>query len=569
MKFVKMKWKNLLSYGNVVQEYKFSDKPTLVHIQGENGAGKSSIKEALTVSAYGKSAIRKIKDIPNWRNKNCYTYNEFETSKGDTVAIERGIDPNFSSILVNGVPYNLPDKRKVDDFVENELLGLNFAIFCNTISLSFDDFKSFVNLSAADKRKIVDPMFGIDLLTDMKLNIKEDLKENKKQLDIIESNINKNNILLEKSINQLTELREKINTAVEDRSKEINDEIESKKISLADRQEKYNQIKSKIDGIKKKAVEFGQKAADSNATINEFNRKLKIFENNKCPHCLSDLTGDSALQIKNSIIEKKKAESELLEKIGRNQETVKKLVTELTTDQDVEKTAFYEINASIKSLQAEIQNAANNKKPDGQEDSINKIINTIKEDIRESSEDSKEYKDNLELFGMLDEILSDKGIKKVLIDRVIPLLNNRITEISTRLEFKFNFEFDNEFNPNIRYLGMDISPESLSTGQRKKMNLIVLLSFIELIKLKHNNMNVMFLDEIFSGLDKRNVYMAIEILREYADKYNMTIFVVSHESLPEEFFDQRIDVTMPNHFSEIKVTSNIAEIKEPTSLSDV
>ncbi len=567
MKFVKMKWKNLLSYGNVVQEYTFGKKPKLVHVQGENGTGKSSIKEALTVSAYGKSAIRKIKDIPNWRNNNCYTYNEFETSKGDRVVIERGINPNFSSIKVNDVPYNLPDKRKVDDFVENELLGLNFPIFCNTISLSFDDFKSFVNLSAADKRKIVDPMFGIDLLTDMKSNIKEDLKENKKQFEIIENNINKNNTLLKKSMIQLTELREKINTAVEDRSKEIKAEIESKKITLEERQEKYNQIKSKIDGIKKKAVEFSQKAADSNAKINEFNRKLKIFENNKCPHCLSDLTGDSALQIKNSIIEKKEAENELLDKIERNQKKVKELVSDLTKDQDVEKTAFYEINANIKSLQVEIQNATNNKKPDGQEESINKIIDTIKEDIKKSHEDSKEYKDNLELFGMLDEILSDRGIKRVLIDRVIPLLNNRITEISTRLEFKFNFEFDNEFNPNIRYLGMDISPESLSTGQRKKMNLIVLLSFIELIKLKHNNMNVMFLDEIFSGLDKRNVYMAIEILREYADKYNMTIFVVSHESLPEEFFDERIDVTMPNHFSEIKVTSNIKEIKEPASLS--
>jgi len=72
-------------------------------------------------------------------------------------------------------------------------------------------------------------------------------------------------------------------------------------------------------------------------------------------------------------------------------------------------------------------------------------------------------------------------------------------------------------------------------------------------------MNVMFLDEIFSGLDTKNVYMAIEILREYADKYNMTIFVVSHESLPEEFFDQRIEVTMPNHFSEINIVSNIKE----------
>ena len=80
-------------------------------------------------------------------------------------------------------------------------------------------------------------------------------------------------------------------------------------------------------------------------------------------------------------------------------------------------------------------------------------------------------------------------------------------------------------------------------------------------------MNVMFLDEIFSGLDKKNVYKSIEILREYADKYNMTIFVVSHETLPEEFFDQRISVTMPSHFSEITVSSNNRPYKEPLILT--
>jgi DNA repair exonuclease SbcCD ATPase subunit len=104
---------------------------------------------------------------------------------------------------------------------------------------------------------------------------------------------------------------------------------------------------------------------------------------------------------------------------------------------------------------------------------------------------------------------------------------------------------------------MQISVECLSTGQRKKMNLIVLLAFIELIKMKYNKMNVLFLDEIFSGLDKNNVNMAIDILREYSNKYNMTIFVISHETLPEECFDEHINVTMPNHFSEMEIVSNI------------
>lgn len=563
MRFIKIRWKNLLSYGNSIQEYVFSSKPQLILVEGKNGAGKSSIKEALTISAYGKSALRKIKDIPNWINHNAYTYNEFETSKGDNVKIERGIDPNFSSIKINDIPYNLPDKRKVDDYVENELLGLTFPIFCNTISLSFDDFKSFVNLSAADKRKIVDPMFGIDILTDMKKNIKEDLKSNKQNLDIINSNISKSNSILEASINQLNELREKLNDAVEDRTAEINNEISIKSESLNIHKSKYNEIKNRIDEIKSKALIVNQKAANTNASISEFDKKLKLFENNQCPHCLSDLTGDSASKIKESIIEKKNADVELLNKIVENQNKIKIAIEELTKNQDIEKDEFYRLNADIKSLQASLLEAGSNKKPDGQESSIKKIIETIESDILNANNDSKQYKENLELFGLLDEVLSDNGIKKVLIDRVIPLLNSRILEISDRLEFKFNFEFDNEFNPIIRYLGMEISAESLSTGQRKKMNLIVLLSFIELIKLKHTNMNVMFLDEIFSGLDKDNVYKSIEILREYADKYNMTIFVVSHESLPEEFFDQRISVTMPNHYSEIKVTSNIRNIKEP------
>jgi exonuclease SbcC len=562
MKFIKIKWKNLLSYGNKIQEYVFSNEPRLVLIEGENGAGKSTIKEALTISAYGKSALRKMKDIPNWINKAAYTYNEFETSKGDRVIIERGIDPNFSQIQINGVPHNLPDKRKIDEYIENELLNLNFPIFCNTISLSFDDFKSFVNLNPTDKRKIVDPMFGIDLLTDMKSHIKDDLKENKKNLEVSDLDIAKNGRLLESSVAQLAELRKKIEEAAEDKTNEIKRDISIKKESLKIHQDKYQEIKEKIEAIRKKSSEFRQKAATSKAVIAAFDEKLALFSKNKCPHCLSDLTSDSAIEIKESIDEKRAAEAALLEKIDKNQSKATDLIEEWLPDQDSEKEKFYELTADIKKLESELESAGKVTEDD-QEESIKNIIDTIKEEIKTSEANSKQYKDSLELYEILDEIVSDSGIKKILIDKVIPLLNSRIAEISDRLEFKFSFEFNNEFDPIISYLGMNISPESLSTGQRKKMNLIVLLSFIELIKLKHNNMNVMFLDEIFSGLDKKNVYKSIEILREYADKYNMTIFVVSNESLPEEFFDQKIMVSMPNHFSEIEIKSGVRAEKEP------
>ena len=564
MKFKKLKWKNLLSYGNIIQTIEFDDNPKLILVEGENGSGKSSIKEALTVSAYGKSALRKMKDLPNWVNKSAYTYNEFETDKGDTVIIERGIDPNFSNIKINGVDHNLPDKRKIDEFIENELFNLSFSIFCNTISLSFDDFKSFVNLSASDKRKIVDPIFGIDILTDMKSKVKEEAKESKNSLNNIDLKISNNSNLLEKSINQLKKLREKLNEEIEDKTEEITQKISKNKEDLSGKKEEYLAIKTKIDKVRSDLSSLRSDISASNTKILEYDKKLNIFKNNRCPHCLSDLTGDKTLEIKQAILNKKESENKIIENLKKDIASLDTSVSKLVSSQESSKEEYLLIKSNISSLENELSKTKNSTETD-QEESINEIISTIKEEISQSEKDRVKHSENVELYSALEDVLSDTGIKRVLIDKVIPLLNSRISEISDRLDFKFNFSFDNEFNPIIMYMGSNISPESLSTGQRKKMNLIVLLSFIELIKMKHNGMNVMFLDEIFSGLDKKNVYMAIKILKEYAIKYNMTIFVVSHESLPEEFFDTKINVTMPNHFSEITITSNIEDKKEPTN----
>jgi DNA repair exonuclease SbcCD ATPase subunit len=558
MKFKKIMWKNLLSYGNKIQEYKFSDKPELVLIEGENGSGKSSIKEALTVSAYGRSAIRKMKDLPNWINKSAYTYNEIETSNGDQVVIERGIDPNFTQIKINGVSHNLPDKRKIDSFVEDEILGLNFSTFCNTISLSFDDFKSFINLSASDKRKIVDPIFGIDILSEMRSKVKEDLKESSKNLDAINLSISKNEMILEKSNNQLESLKEKIDQDNSGKKEKLESDISKAESDLNKKKSKFNDLKTKIDSLTKVVNEYTTKIAKHKANISEFDKKLKVYQSNRCPHCLSDLTGDKSVSIKEAIEKKKKDERSALEKVNVEFGKISKEISSLKSDQDTVKSDFYDIQSSIKSLNKSLTDLKN-ESTNEHEESIRSIISTIQEEISTSREESKTYSEEMSLYKSLDEVLSDNGIKRVLIERVIPLLNNRISEISERLDFKFTFCFDNNFNPVINHLGMEISPESLSTGQRKKMNLIVLLSFIELIKMKHNKMNVMFLDEIFSGLDKINVYKAIEILREYADRYNMTIFVVSHESLPEEFFNKKIQVSMPQHYSEMKIVETERE----------
>jgi len=553
MKLLELSYKNILSYGNLLQKFEFNDEPQLILVEGENGAGKSSIKEALTVSLYGRSAIRKMKDIPNWINKNAFTNIKFIANSGETVEISRGIEPNFSDILINGAQYNLPDKRKVDEFIEDELTKIPFSVFCNTISLSFDDFKSFVNLSQGDKRKIVDRIFGIDILSDMRAVVKEDLKQSKKELEIINSQIEKNNTTLSTSLEQLSQLKEKLTKKKDAQSKDLENQITDKKVELANIKQEYTSFKNSIDDFQTKLNAVRDEISTAKSSISSLAEKLELYQKNRCPHCLNDLTTETSVKTKEAIVAKKKILDAKLPDLRASFTTLSEKITELTEDQNTSKTEYYKLNAEIQQLEASLKKMVEDLGSDETE-SIEAIISSISAEIETDSNKSSSKGEEISLFNVLDELLSDSGIKKTLIDKIIPTLNNRILEISKQLEFKFQFEFDSDFNPIITYLGMEVSPESLSSGQRKKMNLIVLLAFIEIIKMKHSQMNVMFLDEIFSSLDKNNVYKAIEILKEYAHRYKMTIFVVSHESLPEEFFNYKIFVINKDHFSEMQIS---------------
>jgi len=552
MKLLELSYKNILSYGNLLQTFKFEDTPQLVLVEGENGSGKSSIKEALTVSIYGRSAIRKMKDIPNWINKNAYTQIKFLTNSGDFIEIGRGIDPNFSDVKINGAQFNLPDKRKVDEFIEEEIVKIPFTVFCNTISLSFDDFKSFVNLSQADKRKIVDRIFGIDILTDMRTVVKEDLKQNRRELESVKSLIESRTQTLHSSVTQLDELKIRLSKKKEAKSDDLTLKIDQRKLYLAEVKSQYSSFKSTIDDVQKKINAVRNDNANIRASISDLNEKLELYQKNRCPHCLNDLTSESSVKTKDALISRKKVLDEKLPELSSTFTSLTEELNRTIDEQNLSKEEYFKINADVDQLLAELRNTIDSIESDETE-SIQTIIESLRNEVYDSTQTASSKEQEVNLFSTLDDLLSDTGIKKTLLDKIIPTLNARIFEISQRLEFKFQFEFDSDFNPIITYLGMQVSAESLSSGQRKKMNLIVLLAFIEIIKMKHSQMNVMFLDEIFSSLDKNNVYKAIEILKEYAERYNMTIFVVSHEALPEEFFNAKILVESSNHFSEMRV----------------
>jgi len=552
MKIHEFSFRNICSYGNKLQTFKFTDEPRLILVQGKNGSGKSSISDALTVSIYGKSAIRKTKEIPNRINKNAYTQIKFVTGNGQLIDIERGIEPNFSKLSIDGVEYNLPDKRRVDEFIEDELTKIPFNVFSNTISLSVNDFKSFVKLSPADKRQIIDKIFGLDIVNDMAKVAKEESKKIKGDILPLESAISSNQRLLESSISQLEALQSEIKTSNDAKIAELNAALEQLATDKKAAHTEASSFSGKISEIRQSIRAEQEKLSTVRVNISEIQKKLDIYNKNKCPHCLSDLTDEVHSQIKDKLVAKKTEQESAFPAISERIKVHEKDLSAVETESSEAKGKYYQIEAQITAVKREISDLSRQGNQ-ASDKHLTEVINNIKSEIQTSSSSLSERQEKLKVSQEMEMILSDNGMKKMLMSQIIPLLNKKILKTAKVLEFKFAFEFDLEFNPIITHLGMQVSPDSLSAGEQKKMNLIVLLCILELIKLKHNKVNLLFLDEVFSSLDVDSIFRVVDLLKTFAKKYNMTVFVISHDPLPEEYFDTKIQVENTDHFSDLKI----------------
>ncbi len=542
----------MCSYGNKLQTFKFSEDPQLILVQGKNGSGKSSISDALTVSLYGRSAIRKTKEIPNRINKNAYTHVEFLTGSGETVEIERGLEPNFSRLMINGVEHNLPDKRRVDDFIEEELTKIPFNVFSNTISLSVNDFKSFVKLSPYDKRQIIDKIFGLDIVNDMSRVIKEEVKDLKSSTQSFDASIQSTESLLQSSKDQLINLEQDLSQAKDARISELTSEIQNLTELKESYKSTYSSMNADLANLERALSEARESKSSVSLNIGEIQKKLDLYSKNKCPHCLSDLTDEAHLGIKDKLIAKKNSQADQLPQLNTSIEEATKALSDKKAEQSSARDKFYQVDGVLAPLKQELA-AISKGEADSQKGTeyLTNVISTIETDLSKLSSEKSKVSEKLAVSQEMEVILGDNGMKRLLMSQIIPMLNKKILKTSKLLEFKFTFEFDLEFNPIITHLGMQISPDSLSAGEQKKMNLIVLLCILELLKLKHHKVNLLFLDEVFSSLDVESIYRVVDLLKTFAKKYNMTVFVISHDPLPEEFFDVKLSVENVDHFSDI------------------
>ena len=547
MKINSISFRNFGSYGNRIMELNLPEDPGFTLIQGKNGNGKSTLSDVIKFAIFGKLENKKLKDIANRLNKHAEIKIELTVRKGKII-IERGVEPGYFRLYLNGKEIDKAGKRSVQEYLEEELLEMPFYVFSNTLSLSVNDFKSFIRMSNFDKRAIIDKIFGLQVLNQMREALKQQSKKLKDAVDSLDSSIHAYGRTLQSSQRELEGLQQKI---LESQGEKVK-LLEEKKGKLEEYIKKgklrENEVYSKLKDAEVIKRNLEQSISGDLQLIKECKQKMALYEKSKCPTCASDLETDfhkeNHRQYKETSEESTKVVVQKKEKMGKVEAAIEKLRDTLRDTQKQVHTAEAQFVHTEKELNQHTKNTS-----DSQTSSLKRIVEESKRNIAENQREKVKNEQKVNFYSLVEEIIGEKGVKQLAIKSILPSLNSEIQKLVTTLGLEHRIAFDEEFNAKMIHFGVEVSPDTLSTGESKKVDFAVLLAIIRLLKMKYPGVNILFLDELFSSIDGDGIFHILKILRETVKDFGMNIFVISHYPLTYTEFDYKIEIAKNNGFS--------------------
>ena len=558
MKIKSISWRNIFSYGNKENKLDFDGNGMLWQLSGVSGAGKSSLLSLPKLLLFGKTEDDdgkpiSVNDIANWINKKGWIRGEIESGQ-DTYIIERTFAPTSLVIYKNGQQIDKAGKKDMQNVIQTEILkSMPYYIFNNLMTLSLNGGKSFISMTPSDKREIIDKIFSLEIIN----KIYEYIKHDKKELGNAINNANGQIYSFESSIkvsqNKLNELKEKNNEDNSSVINELNNKLQKIDALYNEQLSLYNNTVKDINDAQPDIKLLYTSIIELKNEIDNIQKQIDLFNQSKCPTCGTPFTGDSFDALRENLSsEYNKRKEQYNEKQSLYTEAVnktnelQKLSNQIYSNLNKINSKKQELTLQLKSIEASSLN-------NSEYEAIQQIIAETEKNKKEAESIVIKSNEEMGILDIMDKLYSSDGIKKIMMKENLPMLNSDIAKTLQDINFPYMLEFDESFDPHLKWMNEEIRPQNLSTGEHKKIDAAVLCALLIFLKRRYPQINLICLDETVSSLDYESSTNIIKRLKDVAKEMNMNIFIVSHTQLNENLFDRKISVKKNMGFSEIEI----------------
>jgi DNA repair exonuclease SbcCD ATPase subunit len=565
--FKTIKWKNFLSTGNQYTEVDFTLNSTNLII-GVNGAGKSTILDALCFSLFGRSfrKINKPQLINTVNEKDCIVEVEFTIGTTEWKVV-RGIKPNIFEIHRNGEVLDQAsasvDQQK---WLEQTVLKMNYKSFTQIVILGSSTFVPFMQLPAAHRREVIEDLLDIKIFSSMNTVIKEKIRQIREEVKTLE--LKKESLFdkVEMQRNFIEELENRGNAKINDNQKKIaNLDTEvgiymRENSSLEESIFKYIKEQEEVTGAADKLRKLGNLKGKISQKVITITTEHKFFtENTVCPTCTQEIDETFRLHritdAQNKAKELQSGYQELEETIKSEEERerqfniLSKEITKLTHEVSQNNTKISGCQRQIRDFESEIQTLTNQLKNKNTE---HEKLESFRETLQKTYDELAVKKDSINYYDFAYGLLKDGGVKSKIIKKYLPLINQQVNRYLQMMDFYINFTLDEEFNETVQSpIHEDFSYASFSEGEKMRIDLALLFTWREVAGFKNSvNTNLLILDEVFdSSLDGFGTEEFLKIIK-YTIK-DANIFVISHKTGLDDKFDNVIKFEKVKGFSRI------------------
>ena len=535
-------------------------------IVGTNGAGKSTVLDALTFVLFNK-AFRKINKnqlINTTNEKDCLVEIEFSVNRREYL-IRRGIKPGVFDIMVNGVAlHKESDDRLNQKILEDNILKLNYKSFTQIVILGSSTFVPFMQLTTANRREVIEDLLDIRIFSVMNTLIKEIIRQQKdeiKSLELRKQNFN-DKVTMQK--NFIEELENRGNANIDENREKIsklNVEIDIYMRNNSSTEEeifKYIKEQEEVTGADHKLIKLNNLKGKISQKVSTITKEHKFFtENSVCPTCTQTIEEDFRLNriedAQNKAKELQKGFQELDDAIKFEQERerqftlLSKEITKLNHEVSQNNTRILLNQRQMRDLESQIQKITEQLKNRNIE---NCKLDEFRENLQKTIEDISEKKEKIVNYDFAYSLLKDDGVKTKIIKKYLPFINQQVNRYLRMMDFYINFHLDEEFNETVKSpIHEDFSYSSFSEGEKARIDLSLLFAWREIARVKNSvNCNILLFDEVFdSSLDGFGADEFLKIIRYVVKDTN--VFVISHKTDLQDKFDSTIKFEKKNGFS--------------------